>query len=197
MTREEILENVVCTLRAKSNDHPDNIYKENYLDLDLLYVVKNEEMREEFITQEQISETGIEKEELFHAAVRNSNPFWSLNINAMVGIQTEDMLPMYGIGNEKYGASVMLDYDYLGELADMFNDEGLLILPSSIYEVIVIPLEKAKEHADLKGYLETIKAVNEEQCAENEVLSYNAYEYHRLEDTVKIADWGGEEKWEK
>lgn len=92
-------------------------------------------------------------------------------------------LPLYVLRCHKGGtgsAAALLYPDILREFAGKHGD--FYILPSSIYEVLLLPAEP--EPADPAYLCGMVRAVNEEQVSPDEVLSDNAYLYHA--DTGEI-----------
>ncbi len=65
----------------------------------------------------------------------------------------------------------------LQETADLFH-KNLVILPSSIHEVILIPVDSA-DSATLEKYTQMVREVNESQLADDEILSDHAYYFNR------------------
>ncbi len=88
-------------------------------------------------------------------------------------------LPMYVMSNQyrTNGASVILYEKMLQETADLFH-KNLVILPSSIHEVILIPVDSA-DSATLEKYTQMVREVNESQLADDEILSDHAYYFNR------------------
>ena len=92
--------------------------------------------------------------------------------------------PMYVMSNSVgiYGAAVVL---YDGELRRLASALGrdLIILPSSVHEVLVIPYNEELVIRDLR---EMVRHVNESEVPEEEVLSDNVYRYNRDTDMVSV-----------
>ena len=87
----------------------------------------------------------------------------------------------YGIGiyalsnaNYNYGAAAICNTSLLKKLASELDDD-LIILPSSVHECLVKP----KEMMTLEEYSETVREVNNEEVAPEEVLSNHAYQYNK------------------
>lgn len=78
------------------------------------------------------------------------------------------------------GASVIFYPEVLEQCAQYFQSD-YYVLPSSVHEVIVMP--ECEEEVDT--LLSMVKEVNVEQVAEEEVLSYHVYQYHRLEGNLE------------
>ena len=66
-------------------------------------------------------------------------------------------------------------YDILKELSDLF-EKDLIILPSSIHEVILIP---AYDHDSYDELTSMVKEVNSTQLSKEEILSDHVYFYSR------------------
>ena len=86
-------------------------------------------------------------------------------------------LPMYVLTNQEkvYGAAAMLYSDQMKKLAERWQTD-LLILPSSIHEVLLLPDDGQNEYA---FYRQMVEEVNTTQVEPEEVLSYSLYRYCR------------------
>lgn len=98
-------------------------------------------------------------------------------LEEMAGLHLgEDMpLPMYVLTNQDkvYGAAAMLYSEQMKELAEKWQSD-LLILPSSIHEVLLLPDDGQNEYA---FYRQMVEEVNTTQVEPEEVLSYSLYRY--------------------
>jgi len=82
-----------------------------------------------------------------------------------------------------YGATCMVYPNLLGEIADIYEDD-VIIIPSSVHEVLVFPSHNLPDGYTL-DYLNTmIENVNETELPDIEILSDHVYYYHR--DTKEI-----------
>ena len=86
-------------------------------------------------------------------------------------------LPLYVLTNKSrmFGASAMLYSNKIGELATKLNS-NLLILPSSVHEVLLLPDDQVQEY---DFYKEMVRDVNTTQVDPEEILSFNLYRYER------------------
>lgn len=86
-------------------------------------------------------------------------------------------LPMYVLTNQEkvYGAAAMLYSEHMKKLAERWQTD-LLILPSSIHEVLLLPDDGQNEYA---FYKQMVEEVNTTQVEPEEVLSYSLYRYCR------------------
>lgn len=86
-------------------------------------------------------------------------------------------LPLYVLTNKSrmFGASAMLYSNKIGELATKLNS-NLLILPSSVHEVLLLPDDQVQEY---DFYKEMVREVNTTQVDPEEILSFNLYRYER------------------
>ncbi len=94
-----------------------------------------------------------------------------------VRIRDEDTFPMYVLTNrdKRFGAAAMLYSEGIGELAEQLGSD-LLILPSSVHEVLLIPDDHSREYS---FYRQMVGEVNRTQVEPEEVLSYGLYRYCR------------------
>lgn len=93
---------------------------------------------------------------------------------------------MYVLSNEKnfYGAAAIYYPGVLKEAAKRL-DADLYILPSSVHEVILLPVEQGNE-SDVSYFNEMIRDINLAHVAAEEVLSDHLYYYDRERDEVTI-----------
>jgi hypothetical protein len=130
----------------------------------------------------------VDCETLYDAAVHNSPILLEYRLDNMQEIlapvvkelyvsDDEEPFPMYILSNQNrtYGASVILYPGLLSRLADSF-EKDLLILPSSVHEVLLLPLD---DEPDMGYYSKMVNEVNETQLADEEILSDHAYYYSR------------------
>ncbi len=96
----------------------------------------------------------------------------------------EEELPMYVLSNEQrvFGAACMIYPQILQEMGKRLG-ESFYILPSSVHEVILLPLHAAGE---VKQMLDMVREINSTQVAPEEVLSDNLYFYNRHENHLEF-----------
>ena len=102
----------------------------------------------------------------------------------MEEIRKEDEPKMYVLTNvyRMHGAATMFYEGVLKSFAEE-HQKDIIILPSSVHEVIIIPVEK---HMAPEDFESVINEVNEEQVIPEEVLSNHAYIYVRSDDKIYI-----------
>ena len=90
-------------------------------------------------------------------------------------LSAEDEIPMYVLSNaEKLnGAASVLDKDTMETISEMLGGD-FVVIPSSIHEVIIQPMDDNVDKDELEGI---IREVNTGQVAPEERLSYHAYQY--------------------
>ena len=200
LSKEKILENVICQLvnREKNENRLTVVPNKKVLDLVVLYrvVISEDELhRVSFIVNNEICKKyGISIKELDIAAMQNTKEkgfktqTMASTIAEITGV-TEEILvestpPMYVLTNKRMlgGASVMLYPEEFEKIALLLNDD-LYILPSSINEVIAVPVNEVELYI-LKAMVST---VNAEEVAEDEVLSESVYRYSLETGKLTIA----------
>lgn len=106
-------------------------------------------------------------------------------LEEMTGVELEKRydVPMYVLTNKEkiFGASVLLYSEKLQELAEK-TGKNLLILPSSVHEVLLMPDEEDREYG---FYRQMVEEVNTTQVDPEEVLSYSLYCYDRQKKEIK------------
>lgn len=163
-----------------------------FLDLAVVYEIMLGTNQFILIRNEMSDYHGMTEDELYHLAVKNvreQKQVVTLNqiLKEMVGVEEDlEQIPML-IVKTKYvthGASVMLCEDVLSEAADMLKSD-LYILPSSINEIIVIPVDFRNGVTGLKDMVNT---VNQTQVLPEEFLSDSVYFFDRKLKRLSIAE---------
>lgn len=167
-----------------------------FLDLAVTYQAvmdKSDGSRMELsVSHEMCRKLGISREELHAAAVKNMGT--EMEVNTMCDLTHElcidpeeelDVLSQEFVLSNKehvYGAVVMLYPDVFERIANVVQDD-LYILPSSIHEVITVPVGKY-EHAEY--LVEMIGEINDTELRPEEVLSASLYRYDRERRVIEI-----------
>lgn len=106
-------------------------------------------------------------------------------VEEMTGVRLEqtDEVKMYVLTNQAKlnGASAMLYSDKIGELADSLQSD-LMILPSSVHEVLLLPDDSEQQY---DFYRKMVEEVNTTQVEPEEILSYNLYRYGREKAVIE------------
>lgn len=82
-----------------------------------------------------------------------------------------------------HGATCMVYPDLLDEISGIFEDD-LIIIPSSIHELLVFPKENLPKEYSLEHLNAMVQEVNDTQLTDDEILADHTYWYHR--DTKEI-----------
>ncbi|MCH5262208.1 MAG: hypothetical protein J1F42_04780 [Lachnospiraceae bacterium] len=100
-----------------------------------------------------------------------------------VKLQQTDEIRMYVLTNRAKlnGASAMLYSDKIRELAEWLQSD-LMILPSSVHEVLLLPDDHEQEYA---FYRQMVEEVNTTQVDPEEILSYSLYRYSRKKAEIE------------
>ena len=91
---------------------------------------------------------------------------------------------MYVLSNRGriFGAAALLYSESIKNLTKRLN-KNLIILPSSVHEVLLIPDDGV---AQKEFFMEMVKEVNDTQVEPEERLSYNIYYYDRVSGQISI-----------
>ena len=101
--------------------------------------------------------------------------------------EKSDQVPMYVLTNQKnYFGAAALYYPGMLKKIGMTLKTDLIVLPSSIHEVILLPAEKWTDYDDLN---EMIRDINENHVAKEEVLSDHFYYYDLERDELRMPDF--------
>lgn len=131
------------------------------------------------VTYDLLNKVEVDEGDLYALAYRNTKVITPLKVRSM-----EDMLREFGmpvpfhspisiVSNETAieGAAMMV---YKSVFEQMAEEEGcnLIIIPSSIHEILVLP---EKDFADNRGLVEIVEEVNTTQVSPNERLSNSVF----------------------
>ncbi|MGN1159346.1 MAG: DUF5688 family protein [Lachnospiraceae bacterium] len=103
-----------------------------------------------------------------------------------------DAIPMYVLTNDQkiFGAGVMLYKNVLKKVAERMKN-NLAILPSSIHELIAVPV---KGEAEAAAYESMVREINATQVACEDVLSDRVYYFERKSGRLVVAERIGREQ---
>ena len=101
-------------------------------------------------------------------------------------LSTQNDIPLYVLSNDinTNGAIAMLYEGILKDFAAVLEHD-LIILPSSIHEVLLVVYEEELCMEELK---EMVRHVNQTEVAKEEILSDNVYIYSRKTDKISIVE---------
>ena len=151
------------------------LYIRRMKDADGIYSVK--------VTPDYLEYTGIDAEEVWKSARKNTFAETELEslasvIADMCGIPEEEVLEMdntlYVVSNrcKMKGASAILNKDMLCGFAKQHGVSKLVVLPSSIHEMLVLPYDAS---IDMDMMSEMVREVNDTQVLPEERLTDQAY----------------------
>ena len=132
-------------------------------------------------------------QDLARLAEKNTPRLYPLSISTMedtiqecIGcpVPTEDVPAMFVMSNKPRvnGAISILYKDSLKNFSSGLHSD-VVILPSSVHEVILLPL---LEHEGFKEFRDMVYEVNRSQLSKEEFLSDNVYLYRRSTDSIEI-----------
>ena len=142
------------------------------------------------ITNAHMKIWNVSEEELYECAWSNTKAEQTELVNMAEIVKgtgqvlDHDDIEMYVLTNSRrvFGAVKMLDEDILSKIADKMKDD-LLLLPSSINEIIILEAEN-KECEDLAKMVDD---VNGTFVSQDEILSYHVYRFDRHSRKLSIA----------
>lgn len=95
--------------------------------------------------------------------------------------QSDDLMYVLSVESRVKGSGLMLYTDILGRIAEQL-DSDLVIIPSSVHELIILREDKSMEPESIYAM---VKDVNDTQVAPHEILSYSVYHFSR--ETAEIS----------
>ena len=164
-----------------------------YLDLAIVFVCSLGDLNKEYsgilIHNTQMKDWGITRSELYEVAKANTQqflPYFFSDMNKYLDDLMEDCMEeklalpyntMYLLTNhiKVLGATTLLYDGILEEISNQL-DSSFIVLPSSVHEVLIVPVENRKE---MEHYSNMVREVNASQLSPDEILSDHAYYYSR------------------
>lgn len=181
-----IMENVyMCFINTdKNREFLKDVPHKEFFDLSIYFRVKvakeNDYITSYVVKNQLINKLGITEEELYKKAYNNTPKLFepiSFGINElMFGQKTKPKYNLFYIltNKEKNNGSInILYHENLKKVADLYESD-LYIIPSSIHEVILMPVG-----CNVDDIHDMCKAVNNEEVREEEVLGDTIYKYER------------------
>ena len=184
--------------REKNEGFLKEMPHEPFLDLEKLYYVVMEEEEgwraSMMIRNQQLEIWGITEEELKQQAEKNMNRLFPARVQpileAIQGVMGTDWkgegerTDLFVLSNTRnyYGAAVVAYDGFLKEIAKEWKSD-FVILPSSVHEMILCPIQKEENLGDL---VELVKEINETEVSEEEVLSDHVYLYEKESGNLVI-----------
>lgn len=148
------------------------------------FVIDNSKMLRYGVTTEALHEAAIENmEDLIHPTFASMQNMLSQLVPPGMDSPIDGMDSpannLYVLTNKfgVYGASVLLDTDFMDKAAQQIG-RNFLILPSSIHEVLAVPMKDDMGTEDIQKLENMIKDVNNHILSPEERLSDFLYEYH-------------------
>lgn len=160
-----------------------------YLDLAIVFVCSAGDLNKEYATilihNHHMDYWNIDLFSLYHIAKENTPkllPHYFENMEDYLIHHCdfkpcEDHMPMYLLTNHLkiHGASAILYEGLLEQISQELNS-SFVVIPSSVHEVLIVPVKNKKE---LKTYSNMVLEVNATQLPEDEILSNHAYYYSK------------------
>lgn len=154
-----------------------------------LYIRRDKSKGESYsikLNKEILDKTNISIEEAWESA--EANTYADTTLLSMASVMSEmfgyeceydtddleDMIPMYVLSNKCKckGASSILNKDKLIEFGKKYNVSKIIVLPSSIHEMLLVPYT---EEMSLEAFTEMVSEVNGTEVAPEERLTDRAY----------------------
>ena len=179
--KDYIKENAFVTVRRPIND---NSYTKAYLDLQLVLNVKVSVSEDDEFGSYKVSKKQAEAleltEDIFDEAINNTRFSVRTMGEVVKSIAPDEKIPdcgMYIVSNERktQGAAAIYNKELFKSFADLI-DSDLVIIPSSIHELIVIKYVSGISIYELNNM---VKEANETSVLPEEQLSDHVYIFNR------------------
>ena len=110
------------------------------------------------------------------------NKFEVVSLGSITGFCDDLGIKVIMTDDGRYGACALMNLEYLEALSREF-DSNLIIIPSSIHELLVV---KESEFGDAEFLIDTIKSVNESEVHPSEQLGDEPLFYKKGSRTLTI-----------
>lgn len=181
----------------RNQERLENLVHRKYLDLAEIYytriVVGDGSQGNIEVTCALLKEWGIDQETLERQAAENmkKQEYRLYSLEEMLGCVIPaapdtgtEKVPLQILTNREgiLGAAILANPELLKEvIGDKMGD--FYLLPSSVHELIVCPVESWMDVEDLQ---EVVVEVNKTLVKEEEILSNSVYEFHTSDGTIKL-----------
>jgi len=185
--------------KEKNKELLEDVPYVEFLDLALVFVCIVNNFRKEYATilihNQHVNLWGVDTETLYQIALKNT-PTWQSyrfeNLEDIIFNGNRELLSefqefdMYLLTNKLkiHGATCMAYPRLLKRIAD-FLEDNLVIIPSSIHEVLIIPESFTKDEYSMEDFKQMILEANETTLTDDEVLADHAYLYERNTDSLR------------
>lgn len=149
----------------------------------------SEEMASCAVTTDLIKGWGVTKDELMKDTLNNSPKLFPFEITTMeekLGMPRPEKPGIYVISNKKMinGASALF-YKNAMSIAYLLIGEEYYVLPSSVHELLAVPVSQCD---DAEGLASNVRAINASIVSQDDYLSDNVFKYCAdLNDIVTVA----------
>lgn len=161
-----------------------NVVHRGFLDLIIVPYLEWGDQYKVALTQQMLAYLDWSESEVFDAVEKDIGDYVIQNISVILqgfGICIEDEIPMMYLGhkNERgFGAVVMTNKTALHEAAKAMKCEKIIILPSSVFEVLLVP-----EDLGLQAANDMVRQCNDEVLSYKDILSGHAYVFDAATDS--------------
>lgn len=185
LNRDFLLQNIFIGIQRKSDESI--IKRDCKLDglESYLYLRGDDRMVGSYrikMTDSLLGHAGISEQEAWVQAEKNTvkettvAPIGQV-LSAMADVsydESEEENPIYVVTNRlrMFGASSILDKKVLEKIGKKYSTRRLIVLPSSIHEMLVLPYS---ENLDMKEMSDMVRQINETQVEPEERLTDQAY----------------------
>lgn len=186
MKLDYIKENAFVTVRRPIVD---NSYTKAFLDMQLVLNVKVSELEDGEFTSYKVPKELAESleltEDIFDEAINNTQFSVRTMGEVVKSIAPDEEIPdcgLYIVSNERrtQGAAAIYNMELLKSFADLI-DSDLVIIPSSIHELIVMKYDSGVSIYELNNM---VKITNESQVLPEEQLSDHVYIFNRSTNSI-------------
>lgn len=193
---EKTSKNIVFKLVSKEANKVllEDVPYVEYQDLALIFVCVVSNFKREYATilihNAHANMWGVDAETLYQIALQNTpniHPYKFDNLDYLVqkGLSDAEDVPMYLLTNwtKIFGATSMVYPKMLKRIADFLQD-NLIIIPSSVHEVLIIPESEALKIYTMEEVNEMIVETNETLLDRDEILGDHAYRFDRESEEI-------------
>ena len=185
-SREYVYDNCFIAVRRPVED---KAYAKDYLDMQMVVKVKVSDQATYLLTKQMVEKLKI-TEDIFDIALKHMTfklRSMSSVLGDMLDDEVADMIPEVGMfmlstEDRVYGGAAMCDMAFIKTVADKL-DGDIVILPSSVHELLVVRYERDTNLKDLNAM---VREVNTAEVDPEEQLADHVYLYLRGSDHITM-----------
>jgi hypothetical protein len=162
-------------------DRPHRMVEDLAVQYYLVVVLDKDGLQSVPVTNDVAESNGWSEEDLYNFAKENTPRIFDTKISTlaeMLGLPEEFDPGLYLLSNEQciFGANAILNDEILDKCLEKIGADEIVILPSSVHEVLFLDINGAENAA---GLIEVVTSINGSELLPQDILSNSVYSYSK------------------